>query len=169
MAMNTVLHARSTTATKADGSFAIEEMSSTNKSVHVYQNGGTLDYGPPPQNAYIPFNGVIPASSTLAATLLESNDISMYDGIAFEIYAISGTTPAVKVVPSYDGALYSASPLAMNNLSAPALSTAVDGTVGATVIGNYFIALPARCKNIRMLFTATIVGGVSMRGGFFKR
>lgn len=141
----------------------------TNRSPLVKLNGGVWDYGPWPSNAYVPFNGIIAPSSTLLATLYESNDISLYDGIVFEIYAISGTTPAVKVVPSYDGVAYSVSPIAMNNLSSPALNTAIDGTVGATVLGNYFISFPSRCKNIRMLFTASVLGGVSMRGGFFKR
>lgn len=130
---------------------------------------GTWDYGTYPQNAYLDINGIIAALSTTAADLFVSNDISIYDSVAFEIYAISGTTPAIKIVPSYDGTNYSATPLAITDLSSGALTTAIAGGTGAIAIGNYMVAIPAKARKIKMLFTASVVGGASMRGAIWKR
>lgn len=71
MAMNTVIHARSTTATKTDGSRAIEEILSTGKALHVLEQAPVN----PPQ-----FQGLDIAytSGTAAATYVIATNMQIY-------------------------------------------------------------------------------------------
>lgn len=167
MAMNTVLHARSTITTKTDGSFAIEELSSTNKAVHSVMKGGTWDYGPWPQNAYLDINGAVTAQT--AADVFVSNDISIYDSVAFDVFVLTGTTPALKAFPSFDGVTFSTVGLAITDLSSATLTTAIAGGTGVTAVGNYMIALPAKVRKIKLAYSASVAGNASLRGGIWKR
>lgn len=127
---------------------------------------GTWDYGPPLESAYLPINGSIPSLSTTAAILYTSNVISQFDGTVVEISAIDGTTGAVKAYPSYDGALFSATPMAWRNKESGAT---VAGSIGITAIGNYELLDYDKASKIEMRFTASTNGGVTMRGAHWKR
>lgn len=130
-------------------------------------NIGTSSYGGYPQRDYIDVNGVVAA--TLSQDIFISTDISGEDALAFEVYAISGTTPAIKAYPSFDGTNYSATPLALTDLSSGTLGTAIAGSTGATAIGNYLIANLLKARKIKLTYTASVAGGASIRGGIWKR
>ena len=169
MAENVSLIARSTTRLLADARQALEELLSTSQALWVILKGGVWDYGTWPQNSYLDINGIVPA--TLSQDIFVSTDISIYDALVFDLYAIAGTTPAIKAYPSFDGVTRSATPLALTDLSSGALGTAIPGATGATVVGNYMLAIPMKARFIALVYTSSVVGatGASIRGGIWKR
>lgn len=140
---------------------------STNGADHVITTGGTTDYGTYPQNAYLDINGVVTAQTAIDVFI--SNDISIYDALALEVYVISGTAGALKAFPSYDGVTFSTVGLAITDLSSATLTTAIAGGSGITIVGNYMIALPAKTRKIKLSFSASTAGNLSFRGGIWKR
>lgn len=101
-----------------------------------------------------------------ACTLFTSADISAFDSLAFEVVQIGGTTPAIKVYPSFDGTNYSAMALALLDLGAVNLMSAL---VAATALGNYLVASPIKVKRLRIDYTAATPGRAQIRGSIWKR
>jgi hypothetical protein len=121
---------------------------------------------PFPEQYFLPFTGS--ATTQTSATLVTLGDVSMYNRTEFEVTSISGTTPAVKAYPSYDGVNYSATPLALIDLSSGTLGTGIAGSTGATAVGNYAIAGVAgkhKIKSLQLKYTASVAGSVAIRGG----
>jgi hypothetical protein len=116
-----------------------------------------------PQEYYLPFTGT--ATTQTSATITTLAGVSMYNTFAFEVTSISGTTPAVKVYPSYDGTNYSATALALTDLSSGTLGTAIAGGTGATAVGNYQVAITQKVNSLRFDYTAAVAGSVAIRGG----
>ena len=145
------------------------KLGGVNGDIPTNQKGGVWDYGTWPQNGYLDFNGIVPA--TTSQDIFVSTDISIYDALAFDLYAIAGTTPSIKVYPSFDGTSFSATPLALIDLSSGALATGISGATGAVAIGNYMIAEPIKARLIKLTYTASVAGatGASIRGGIWKR
>ena len=139
---------------------------STDYSGHVIIKGGTWDYGIWPDNAYLDINGIVTAQT--AADVFVSNDISIYDSVAFEVFVLTGTTPALKAFPSFDGVTFSTVGLAITDLSSATLTTAIAGGTGVTAVGNYMISLPAKVRKIKLSYSASVAGNCSIRGGVWK-
>lgn len=139
----------------------------TSGAAHTYQAGGTLDYGNYPQNGYLDINGATVGQT--AVDVFVSNDISIYDALAFEVFLITGGTPSLRALPSFDGVTFSTLGLAITDLASATLGTAIAGGTGITVAGNYMIALPAKARKVKLVYAAGSVGDCSIRGGFWKR
>lgn len=134
---------------------------------YVYQNGGVSDYGPPREDAYLDIN-----AATVGQTAIDvfvSNDISIYDSLAFEVFLLSGGTPSLRAFASFDGITFSTLGLAITDLASGALGTAIVGGTGITALGNYIVAIPAKARRMKLAYTAGTIGDCSIRGGFWKR
>lgn len=114
----------------------------------------------------IAFSGA--ATTQTAATLATLTGL-LGDEAAFEVASISGTTPAIKVYPSFNGTNYSATPLALTDLSSGTLGTGIAGATGATAVGNYKVAIPLQAQALRIDYTASVAGSTSIRGVTWKR
>src|SRR4030065_186956 len=126
-------------------------------------------YGDYPDRDYVDINGALIASAS--ADLFVSTDISIFDAMAFEVTALTGTSPIIKAFPSFDGSLYSAIGLSFIDLRTNA---AIDGTTGITgaliaTSTNFMVAPPLKCRKIKLTYTVTGTGNCSIRGGVWKR
>lgn len=118
-----------------------EKWKSTNGAAHVETQSGSVNaYGPYPATYY---DGsalaVTMAASASGTTVITSGDLSTYNQTVFEVVAIGGTTPAIKVYPSFDGTTFAATPIALVNLND---LTVIDGDIGVSAIGIYAIGTP---------------------------
>lgn len=141
----------------------------TDRAGHVYQTGGTSDYGTYPQNAYLDVNAALVASAS--ADLYVSNDISIYDAFAFELITFTGTSAVVKAFPSFNGSVYAPNALAITDMSTNAV---IAGNTGITIaayaaFGIFMITLPTKCRKIKLTYAVTGTGDCSIRGGIWKR
>lgn len=113
---------------------------STNGAAHVTTQGGTTDYGPYPATYY---DGsalaVTMAASASGTVVITSGDLSAYNQTLFEVVAIGGTTPALKVYPSFDGTTFAATPIGLINLND---LTVIDGDTGVVAIGIFAVGTP---------------------------
>ena len=133
----------------------------------ITEAGSIWAYGTWPENYYADFSGIVTAQT--AATVLTLTNLSSFDGFSFSVYVMTGTTPALKIYPSYDGTNFEVTPLALVDLSATALNTAIAGSVGATVVGNYIIPNDSKYRSLRFDYTASVAGNCSVRGGIWKK
>jgi len=97
-------------------------------------------YGPHPATYY---DGsalaVTMAASASGTTVITSGDLTTYNQTVFEVVAIGGTTPALKVYPSFDGTTFAATPIALINLND---LTVIDGDTGVSAIGIFAVGTP---------------------------
>lgn len=105
------------------------------------------------------------ATGQTAATLATLTTQDAKDGFAFSVYTLTGTTPAIKVYPSFDGTNFETTPLALVNLKSGAT---IDGDTGITAVGNYAIAGRNRYKSLRIDYTASVAGNAAIRGVSWK-
>jgi hypothetical protein len=124
-------------------------------------------YGPPPENFYADFSGTVTAQTS--ATVLTLTNMTPFDGVAFSVYALTGTTPALKVRPSFDGTNFETVALSLIDLASGTLGTAIAGGTGATAVGNYLITHSGKYRSLRFDYTASVAGDCSVRGGYWKR
>ena len=115
----------------------------------------------------------IPGSVTaqVAATLATLTGLTSFDALALDVFVLTGTTPAIKFYPSFDGISFSSSALAITDMVANAN---IAGGTGITTIAAgaqclYMIALPVKCRSLRIDYTASVAGNASIRGGMWKR
>lgn len=121
-------------------------------------------YGPPPENYYADFSGAVTAQT--AATVLTLTNMTPFDGVSFAVYAMTGTTPALKIYPSFDGTNFETTALAITDLTSNAV---IAGGTGATAVGVFSIANASKYRSLRFDYTASVAGNCSVRGGIWKR
>lgn len=120
-----------------------------------------------PAMIYADFSGT--CTTQTAATLTTLTSVTDYNAFQFAVSSISGTTPAVKVYPSFDGVNFETAALALVDLGAAALNTALAGSVGATAVGNYAVAGVNKYRSLRFDYTASVAGSCAIRGCFWKK
>lgn len=123
-------------------------------------------YGDYPDRDYIDINGSLSASGT--ATLYESTDISAYDSLAIDLSAITGGgVDNIKAYPSFNGATYSATPMAWRNLTTDAV---IAGTTGLIAVGIYSLVLAAggmKLRRVKFIYTPAATGSPAFTGGIW--
>ena len=136
-------------------------------SLQAIQTEGVITtsiYGPPPENYYADFSGAVTAQT--AATVLTLTNMTPFDGVSFAVYGMTGTTPALKIYPSFDGVNFEAQALAITELTS---NTVIAGGTGATANGIASITNASKYRSLRFDYTAAAAGNCSVRGGIWKR
>lgn len=116
-----------------------------------------------PGAAVLEFSGAVTAQTAANVITLTNND--RFDMLSFAVYALTGTTPVVKMYGSFDGTNFETTPLALRDL---ATGNVIAGTTGVTAIGNYALAFANKFKAIHLDYTAAVAGNCSIRGLAWK-
>jgi hypothetical protein len=115
---------------------------STDGAAHTNQQGGVWDYGPWPASYYA--QGTVTLAASASGTIAyTSGDISSYNGFVFEVSAIGGTTPVLKVAVTLDGTNYAATLPEIINLVD---NSVILGATGVSAVGIYALNTPAASK-----------------------
>jgi hypothetical protein len=129
----------------------------TDNSAHIILTSGAWDYGTWPQNAYLPASAVLPASAS-GTVVFTSTDVTGYNGLVFEVAAIGGTTPVLKLSVSLDGTNYAATLPELINLASGAV---IVGATGVSAIGLYALNTPSEAKVKYKAMKLTQTGGAA--------
>lgn len=134
-----------------------EVQNGLNGASYVIQQGGTWDYGNWPNNRYVNGVAVVPASAS-GVLIYEALDVTTFNGFVFEVYAIGGTTPVIKLHASLDGTNYAATLPRLVDLSN---GTLIAGATGVSAVGIYGLEIPTttrmKFKSLKLVQT----GGAS--------
>lgn len=132
--------------------------SGTGGGPNLIMKGGTWDYGNWPQNRYDPSTVTLTASAN-DTLVYESVDARAYNGFIFEVSALAGTTPSIRLdVGLLDDTSYALTRPRIINLADGA---AVLGATGVTAVGIYALEMPSNAKVKYRRIRLKIFGGLA--------